>query len=211
MSFLKKFFENTRKPQKGLGGEITLRLMNFRHSKNALWGLKHLEIPLMASILDIGCGGGGNIANLLNKAIKGKVCGIDCSQASVGKSKKVNRKAISEGRADIFLGSVSSLPFNDNKFDIITAFETVYFWPNLTDNFKEVLRILKDGGTFFICNEASKPEGFERWIDMLDMQIYTKEALSKSLSKAGFCNISCHIHGNDKWLCITALKSKINS
>ena len=36
-----------------------------------------------------------------------------------------------------------------------TAFETVYFWPELAQNFREVYRVLKPGGTFFICNEAN--------------------------------------------------------
>ena len=35
------------------------------------------------------------------------------------------------------------------------AFETVYFWPELAQNFREVYRVLKPGGIFFICNEAN--------------------------------------------------------
>ena len=38
--------------------------------------------------------------------------------------------------------------------DRVTAFETVYFWPELAQNFREVYRVLKPGGVFFICNEA---------------------------------------------------------
>ena len=38
---------------------------------------------------------------------------------------------------------------------MVTAFETVYFWPELAQNFREVYRVLKPGGVFFICNEAN--------------------------------------------------------
>ena len=76
MYILKNFYENTRKPKEGLGGKIMLWLMNIDHNKNAIWGLKHLEIPPMANILDVGCGGGRNVANLLNEAIEDKVWGM---------------------------------------------------------------------------------------------------------------------------------------
>ena len=45
--------------------------------------------------------------------------------------------------------SVAELPFEAEQFDVATAFETVYFWPELAQNFREVYRVLKPGGTFF--------------------------------------------------------------
>ena len=45
--------------------------------------------------------------------------------------------------------SVAELPFEAEQFDVVTAFETVYFWPELAQNFREVYRVLKPGGVFF--------------------------------------------------------------
>jgi len=42
--------------------------------------------------------------------------------------------------------------FADNWFDAVTAFETVYFWPDLLRCFREVWRVLKPGGAFFFFN-----------------------------------------------------------
>ena len=39
--------------------------------------------------------------------------------------------------------------------DAVTAFETVYFCPDLPQCFREVYRVLKPGGTLLICNEAN--------------------------------------------------------
>jgi len=39
-------------------------------------------------------------------------------------------------------------------FDIVTAVETHYYWPNLATNVKEILRVLKPGGTFALIAEA---------------------------------------------------------
>lgn len=41
--------------------------------------------------------------------------------------------------------SVEKMPFKDGMLDLATAFETVFFWPDPKENFKEVNRILKDG------------------------------------------------------------------
>jgi 2-polyprenyl-3-methyl-5-hydroxy-6-metoxy-1,4-benzoquinol methylase len=67
MGIIKDFFQNTRKPR-GIGGRLMLSLMNAGHSANVLWGLSQTVIPSHAEILDIGCGGGRNIRNLLSRA-----------------------------------------------------------------------------------------------------------------------------------------------
>lgn len=206
MSFLRNYFANARKPGKGVYGQTMLYMMNLMHNKIAMWGLSNIEIKNTDNILDIGCGGGKNISNLLKKASDAKVYGVDYSKSSVENSKKFNRKAISEGKVDVVQGNVSSLPFEDEKFDLATAFETVYFWPDLVNDFKEVKRVLKSGGRFFICNEAAKLEEFENWSNLIDMTIHTKEQLQDALIQAGFTDILPHEHENGKWLCVIAQK-----
>lgn len=201
---MKKFFENTRKPQKGLGGSIMLQIMNTGHNPMALWALSHLKITESAVVLDAGCGGGKNIANLLGRITNGKVYGVDYSPASVEKAKKHNKKALALGKAEILQASVSSLPFSNETFDIVTAFETVYFWPDLINDFKEVKRVLNKGGRFLICNEMAIPEKSKMWIDMLDLNVYTKEELTSALSQAGFASIDAYNHKNGRWLCVIA-------
>ena len=147
------FFENTRKPV-GLGGKIMVAMMNLGHSPVARWGLRFLELTLDAKVLDCGCGGGANIKRLLKKCPEGIVKGIDYSPVSVEKSKKVNEAAIAEGRCTVLQGSVADMIFAGDWFDAVTAFETVYFWPDLPQCFREVYRVLKPGGTFLICNES---------------------------------------------------------
>ena len=50
----------------------------------------------------------------------------------------------------VTLGSAEKLPYEDEKFDLVTAVETVYFWSHLPDCLKEVRRGLKSGGKFAI-------------------------------------------------------------
>lgn len=161
------FFENTRKPV-GLGGKIMVAMMNFGHSAMAEWGLRFLQPAPDAMVLDGGCGGGANIKTLLKLCPNGKVQGIDYSAVSVKKARKVNARAIAAGRCTVQQASVAELPFEAEQFDVVTAFETVYFWPELAQNFREVYRVLKPGGIFCGCfyvkGEQKRTDWFVRHI-----------------------------------------------
>ena len=181
-------------------------MMNVGHSAVARWGLQFLNAAPDAKVLDCGCGGGANIRRLLKKCPQGVVKGIDYSSVSVEKSKKVNDAAIAEGRCAVLQGSVADMIFSDDGFDAVTAFETVYFWPDLPRCFREVYRVLKPGGTFLICNESNgDSDKDERWTEIIGgMTIYKDVELKAYLEQAGFYEVQ--IHKKKGWLCVTARK-----
>ena len=199
------FFENTRKPV-GLGGKIMVAMMNFGHSAMAEWGLHFLQPAPDAMVLDCGCGGGANIKKLLKLCPKGRVQGIDYSAVSVEKARKVNAGAIAAGQCTVQQASVAELPFEAEQFDVVTAFETVYFWPELAQNFREVYRVLKPGGTLLICNESNgDTDKDKKWTEIIGgMTIYKDAELKTYLEQAGFHDVQ--IHKKKSWLCITAWK-----
>ena len=200
------FFENTGKP-KGIGGKIMVAMMNFGHADMANWGLQFLDIPENADILDCGCGGGANIKRLLEKCKNGTVKGIDYSEISVEKSRKVNDKAIKNGRCEILQANVLRLPFEQDSFDIVTAFETIYFWPDLQQSFRQIYSVLKSGGTFFICNESNGDTNKDdKWVEKIGgMTIYNDTQIKNVLEQTGFSHIQ--IEKNEKgWICVIAEK-----
>ena len=175
----------------GAAGKLLIASMNIFHTPVSLWGISHLDLAGNEKILDIGCGGGINLSRFLKKVPRGHVAGIDLSPDCVSYSFMRNRDAIAEGRCSVYEGSAELLPFGANHFDVITAFETIYFWPNLPNTLKEIKRVLKPGGTFLIVNEA---DGYG-FLDNLypkiikGMTLYKTEELSTILTKAGFTNI----------------------
>lgn len=187
----KSFFENFIKPKDNFGGRFMLRSMNKGHEKLARWGRSYLNIDKNYTVLDLGCGGGRNIEYFLTKA--DKVYGLDHSETSVKMASEINKKAIDTGRCQILVGDVKNLPLEDQSIDIVTAFETIYFWNDIEECFREIYRVLKNGGQFLICNEVSSKErrDVKKLLKMINFEIYKPNDLTKMLRELGF---SCQYH-----------------
>lgn len=189
MGLVRSFFSQCARPE-GFLGRIMLRFMNFGHAPLTNWGLSIVEIHDGWTMLDIGCGGGATLKRLLKRSMNAQVYGIDISEESVAKAKKVNAKVLDK-QVFVTQGSAEVLPYEDNKFDLVTAVETVYFWPNLPNCLKEVKRVMKPGGRFAIMVEVLESDSV--WTDVVDgMTAYSPEQLKEMLDGAGFVNTEIH-------------------
>ena len=183
MGLLKTLFTNCAHP-KGRMGRAMLKFMNLCHAPLTNWGLDLVDIQDGWTMLDIGCGGGATLKRLLKRSPDAKVYGIDISEESVAKARKVN-KALLEKQVFIQQGSANKLPYEDVKFDLVTAVETVYFWPSLPECLKEVHRVLKPGGRFAIMVEVVDTDSM--WTNVVEgMTAYPPEQLKDMLDVAGF-------------------------
>ena len=183
MGILKNFFTNCACP-KGKMGRIMLSMMNFSHAPLTNWGLNFINFQDGWTMLDIGCGGGATIKRLLKHSKGSKVYGIDISRESVAKSKK-NCADMLDKQVFISQGSAEMLPYDNEKFDLVTAVETIYFWPNLSNCFKEVYRVLKPGGQFAIIVEAANKDSV--WTNVVEgMTTYSTEQILTMFHDAGF-------------------------
>ncbi len=207
MGLFKDYVSQTRKPE-GKLGKMMLSGMNSGHAKMADWGLSHLEAMAPERIADLGCGGGRNVGEILKRYPSAKGTAVDYSELSVSKASEYNKDMITAGRLVIIQGDVSSLNLPDNSYDLVTAFETIYFWPGLERCFSEAARILKDGGYFMITNESDGTDAaslkFEKIID--GMKCYTAEQISDALKAAGFTKIKTDHHKSKPWITVIAKK-----
>ena len=207
MGILKVFFNNTRKPE-GLLGRCMVGSMNHAHAALADWGLRHLPETGPTEIAELGCGGGRNIRALLRKYPVATVTALDYSKISVEKARSVNRKGLQAGRCRIIQGDVSHLPFENSAFDLVTAFETVYFWPGPTESFREVYRTLRPGGVFLIANESDGENSQDdKWLSVIDgMRIFNQIQLTTFLTEAGFSEVIVKRNTKKHWLCALAIR-----
>lgn len=207
MGIVKAFFNNTRKPE-GLLGRCMVDSMNHAHAALADWGLGHLPETGPSEIAELGCGGGRNIRALLRKYPAATVTALDYSKISVEKARSVNRKGLQAGRCRIIQGDVSHLPFENSAFDLVTAFETVYFWPGPTESFREVYRTLRPGGIFLIANESDGENSQDdKWLSVIDgLRIFNQTQLTTFLTEAGFSEVIVKRNTKKHWLCALAIR-----
>lgn len=187
-------------------GRRVVAAMNLTHSALTDWGLAHIAVKAADTILDVGCGGGRTVQKLAALADKGRVTGIDYSDASVESSKALNAESIAAGRVTIESGSVEALPFPDRTFDLVTAVETHYYWPNLPASVGEVLRVVKPGGRFAIIAEthrAGRGLGAHGVIMKLLLRaaFLTRAEHEALLADAGFVEVASSTRGG--WVCVT--------
>ena len=189
MGLVKSFFSQCARPE-GFLGRVMLRFMNFGHAPLTNRGLSLVEIHDGWTMLDIGCGGGATLKRLLKRSKGAQVYGIDISEESVAKARKVNANVL-DRQVFVTQGSAEKLPYEDNKFDLVTAVETVYFWPDLPNCLKEVRRVVKPGGRFAIMVEVLESDSV--WTDVVDgMTAYSPEQLKEMLEGAGFVKTELH-------------------
>ena len=188
-----------------LMGRLLLRSMNIGHGRLHQWGLKAAGIQLTDRVLDVGCGGGKAISRILEETRR-EVAGIDHSPEAVKTARSVNRAAVSSGRLRIVESSVESLPFRDGFFDVVTAFETTYFWPDLQAGLTEIRRVLSPGGRLVIANEFADRASAGAWADRLNMHVPDSEALAGAAYEAGFLMVDVSVHPHNGWLRLVAAK-----
>ena len=207
MGLFKDYVSQTRKPE-GLLGKLMLNGMNSGHAKMADWGLSHLPKIDPKNAVDLGCGGGRNAGELLKLFPMAHVTAVDHSGLSVEKAKEYNRNMIAAGRCEVRQGDVSNLKLPAERFDLATAFETIYFWPGLERCFYQVARLLRPGGIFMICNESDGTDAaslkFEKIID--GMKNHTVEEIEAALRAAGFGDVKSDHHPSKPWITVLARK-----
>ena len=188
-------------------GRFVLWNMNSRHSRVTDWGLAHISIEKHETILDIGCGGGRTLSKLAASATQGKVYGIDHSAESVAASKRTNARWINTGRVEVRHGSVSQLPFPDSMFDLVTAVETHFWWPNLPGDMSEILRVLKPGGKLIIIAEVYKGANTtvarlaEKYASRTGMTLLSVDELRELLAATGYCAVEVIVEQEKGWIC----------
>ncbi len=201
MRVLKSWYRQREKPE-GVLGKMAAGAMNRSNAKMSDWGMDHLSGVSPRVIADLGCGGGRNIKNLLEKFPNAKLLGLDCSGAAVEVANSVNRAAVSEKRCRILQGDVRNIPFRDEIADLVTAFDAVSCWEEPETGLKEARRILRNGGIFLIVSSSDGIPDGDRLLTGGGTAEMTKEKLCSLLKEAGFSDINVDHDSRRHLLCI---------
>lgn len=209
MANLTKYYIRASHPRGFWGGRALKAMNGKQHAALPEWVFEDLQVNEDANVLDVGCGGGANVARLLEKCPNGIVTGMDRSTLAMEVSHDLNYRAVVDKRCFIIGGNVSQMPRAKDMLDLVTAFETIYFWPSLDEGLEEIFRVLKPGGTCVIANEMDGLEPNCRKTEhAVGMLVYTIDEITESLMKAGFIDIKSRHDEERHFICLTARKPK---
>lgn len=208
MANLVKYYRRAAHPER-FGGRRALKQMNSeKHAAMPRWVLEELEIIDNCRMLDVGCGGGANLNRMLAKNETATAVGMDISKLAMEVTREVNFHDIVDKRCLLLGGNATQLPLVRESFDLVTAFETIYYWHSMELGAQEMLRALRPGGTCVIANEMDglDPDvrSFENAVG--GFRVYTIDEISEYLKDAGFVNIRSRHDEERHFICVTAQK-----
>ena len=155
-----------RNPQ-GDEGRKVLESMNDHHVP--LWDFCLSKLPksMDGAVLDVGCGGGGFLRRLSERYPFAMLFGVDISGDALEMTMSVNSDTYESGGLELHQASVDSLPFQEGSFDMVTAMETYFFWPDFDRGVGEISRVLSPGGVLAIGSELRYGGGDDERVDSM--------------------------------------------
>jgi SAM-dependent methyltransferase/uncharacterized protein YbaR (Trm112 family) len=100
------------------------------------------------SVVELGCGRGGNLATIDRHYDSVRTLGIDLSGANVEFCRR--QHTLSNGMFAV--GDVEYVPVRDGAADVVLNLESSHYYPNRAKFFRETFRILKPGGIFLYAD-----------------------------------------------------------
>ncbi len=161
--------------------------------------LNFAELIKGETVVDLGSGAGIDVFLAANKVgKKGKVIGIDMTDEMLEKASK-NAAKEHGGYTNVVefrKGDIEKrIPVDDRTADLVISNCVINLTTNKVDAFKEVHRVLKNGGRMVISDlvtdrEVVEPQSVnaDKWCSCIDGAL-TKEHYIESIKKAGFKDI----------------------
>lgn len=151
--------------------------------KNLL--LERVQIPADGQVLDVACGNGRLLAMLAEKH-RFSGFGVDLSDGMVENAARLNPGM------EFRQAGCDALPFENERFDVLTVCAAYHHFPDVAAFAKEAYRVLKPNGRLYIaevyytrllrilCNPLIRhsPAG--------DVKLYAPEEITRVLENAGF-------------------------
>ncbi len=200
-----KGYSQGQKPS-GIIGYTIGYLMNLMQTKGHVSVFEQYIPGTVSNLLDIGCGGGAVLKRLIKKEKVIHGFGLDHSMEMIQLASQNNRKLIKKKSIEFIQGSVDCLDYPTNYFDVVSALETIQFWPNISQSIKQINLVLQENGRFLIVNRY--PKVGSPWYDK--MQLKSTKDYCDILEKNGFVVNLVDVEWRPGWIIIEAEKKPHN-
>jgi SAM-dependent methyltransferase len=110
---------------------------------------------------------------------------------------------------------VSDLPYDDGRFDLVVAFNAHYFWSDLAEGLRGIMRVLRPGGTAALAGGeyfGGKYDARNRRLASKGrMNCQTLPELRDALCEAGYANTEIHEEWDRGWFCVAGRKPGVDT
>lgn len=159
-------------------------LMEKEHSKNVMKFLKTVSFDNQFSFLDIGCGNGWVIREIVKEEKCKKAVGIDKSKKMINQA---NKKKISK-KEEFIHTDIQSWEYQ-GKFDFIFSMESLYYVDSIKGALNKIFKLLKPGGQFFCGTDFyTDNKATAKWAKVMKIQmhLHSKKEWEVFFQNAGF-------------------------
>ena len=172
----------------------TREVLDHQHARIAA----ALDVTPGMRVLDLGCGVGHLLAWLARHA-PATYHGVDLSLNSI-------RAARAAAGVDVAVGDAGRLPFCDAIYDRVICNGSAHHLPDVPAAFHEIRRVLRPGGGLVLHEPVDSPvtgairhtlfrrSPYESPADLCHKDAFTRDAVVRALSEAGFVQVSAVAH-----------------
>jgi SAM-dependent methyltransferase len=178
----------------GLWGRTTGSVMAVANAKPNTLAVAALGMREGESLLELGCGPGHALQELLRLPHLARVIGLDWSEVMLAQASRRNRLALEAGRLALIRGDFGGLPFVDEITDAVLAVNVVYFMHSSAAA-REAHRVLRPGGRIVLY--ATHGSAMRRWpfAGYHTHRLFDHKRLTTLLIDAGFAVDRIRIEG----------------
>lgn len=170
-------------------GWVGARVLPFVAGRLYEAAAEELDLQPDDDLLDVGCGAG----RLLSDRAAGvrHVAGIDASQIQVSMARSRLADRIAAGTAEIVLGDIAALPWQDGRFSAVASLNCLKFVADPDQALREMHRVLRPGGRLVHMTDppATNPDK-SGTIDALGIRQWSADNSRKMMEQAGFADVS---------------------
>jgi SAM-dependent methyltransferase len=143
---------------RGRFGWIAGKIIEWGNAAMNALAVEALGVQPDDQVLEIGFGPGAALAEIARLAPRGFAAGIDPSEAMISQASRKLRNGIAAERVELKLGTASSIPYEDGRFDRVLTVNTIYFWDQTDSALREIRRVMQRGGRFVLVFRATPDE-----------------------------------------------------
>lgn len=162
--------------------------------------LKIISVPSGGTVLDIACGNGRFLEQLLNQStfngsIVGSMYGVDISEKMIENAKRLNPSM------SFHVAECDTLPFDDKMLDVITVSASFHHFPNVEKFAIETRRVIKQSGLIYIAEIYLPPlirmlcNPFLKLSKAGDVKFYSPQEIVSLFENNGFIKDKVVING----------------